>query len=84
MGCNKQIVDTVFNRSLNSIDRSGLLTSGTWPVLIQKFGEGVDLHRLVLHTDLPAPYCFDCKSAAHQERQELLAIFKHLGFKLIK
>ena len=33
-------------------------------------GDGLDLHRSVLHTDLPAPYCFDCKSAAHQERQE--------------
>ena len=31
---------------------------------------GLDLHRSVLHTDLPVPYCFDCKSAACQERQE--------------
>ena len=30
----------------------------------------LDLHRSVLHTDLPVPYCFDCKSATRQERQE--------------
>ena len=24
----------------------------------------LDLHRSVLHTALPVPYCFDCKSAA--------------------
>ena len=39
-------------------------------IMIVMIVDRLDLHRSVLHTDLPVPYCFDCKSAAHQERQE--------------
>ena len=44
----------------------------------------LDLHRLVLHTDLPAPYCFDCKSVACQEQQETTRYFDTLWFQIDK
>ena len=44
----------------------------------------LDLHRSVLHTDLPAPYCFDCKSAARQERQETTGYIYTLWFQIDK
>ena len=46
------------------------MQKGLWKCHEPRVTTNLDLHRSVLHTDLPAPYCFDCKSAAHQERQE--------------
>ena len=43
----------------------------------------LDLHRSVLHTDLPVPYCFDCKSAARQERQETVACWVYCDYHVI-
>ena len=51
---------------------------------IHRTSLGLDLHRSVLHTDLPAPYCFDCKSATHQERQETTGYIYTLWFQIDK
>ena len=45
MGCNMQIVNTAFNRSLNSVDR--LLCDTDFRNVIQKFGGHVYLWRRV-------------------------------------
>ena len=34
----------------------------------------LDLHRSVLHTDLPAPYCFDCNQPLAKSGKKLLGI----------
>ena len=60
----------------------GLPTETTFNIkLVHIF---LDLHRSVLHTDLPAPYCVDCKSAAHQERQETTGYIYTLWFQIDK